>query len=99
MILDWVTLSNILILLKEIFLPTFQAMNEHPSNKSRAFGGLLFLAVTMGMFLFVSAGTLKYWQGWVWLLIFCGSSGLITLFLMKHDQALLERRLRAGPSG
>jgi protein-S-isoprenylcysteine O-methyltransferase Ste14 len=74
-------------------------MNENASIKSRAFGGLFFLMVTMGIFLFVSAGTLNYWQGWIWLLIFCGSSGLITFFLIKHDPALLERRLRAGPKG
>jgi protein-S-isoprenylcysteine O-methyltransferase Ste14 len=46
--------------------------------------------------LFVSAGTLKFWQAWVYLFIFVGSSFLITIFLMKRDMELLKRRLRGG---
>jgi protein-S-isoprenylcysteine O-methyltransferase Ste14 len=74
-------------------------MNENRSIQSKAAGGFIFLMITMGIFLFGSAGTLNYWQGWVWLLVFFGSSGLITIFLMKRDPALLERRLRGGPGG
>jgi len=47
--------------------------------------------------IFVPAGTLHYWQGWAYLVLFCGLSALITLDVMRRDPALLERRLRGGP--
>jgi hypothetical protein len=52
----------------------------------------------MGLLLFVPALTLHYWQAWVYLLIFNGACFLITLYLMRHDPALLERRIKAGAS-
>ena len=52
----------------------------------------------MGLLLFVSAGTIRYWQGWAYLAIFTGASILITIYLIKHDPALLERRTRGGPT-
>ena len=60
--------------------------------------GFLFLAVAMGILLFVPAGTIRYWQAWVYLGVFFGASLLITLYLMKHDPALLRRRLSGGPT-
>jgi protein-S-isoprenylcysteine O-methyltransferase Ste14 len=51
----------------------------------------------MGLLLFVPAGTVGYWQGWVYLSIFTVASALITLDLMRRDPALLERRMRGGP--
>jgi len=52
----------------------------------------------MGAFLFVSAGTVCYWQAWVFLTIYIGASTPITLYLMRHDPALLERRMKGGPT-
>jgi protein-S-isoprenylcysteine O-methyltransferase Ste14 len=52
----------------------------------------------MGLLLFILAGTVHYWQGWVYLSIFIGASTLITIYLMKNDPALLERRMRGGPT-
>ncbi len=52
----------------------------------------------MGLLLFVPAGTIYYWQAWVYLSIFMGASLLITLYLMKKDPALLKRRMRGGPT-
>lgn len=51
----------------------------------------------MALCLFSAAGTIAYWQAWVYLGLFSGLSLLLTLFLVKHDPALLERRLHAGP--
>jgi protein-S-isoprenylcysteine O-methyltransferase Ste14 len=65
---------------------------------ARAWLALALLAVVMGLLLFVPAGTLHYWQAWVYLSIFMGASVLTTLYLMRHDRALLERRLRGGPT-
>ncbi len=65
--------------------------------KIRAFGGLLFLLVSMAAALFLSAWSVDYWQAWVFLAVFALASFAITLYLMKQDPELLERRVRAGP--
>jgi len=63
----------------------------------KAWLGLFVLAVVMSVLLFTAAGTLRYWQAWVFLAVFFGASSLTTRYLAKHDPALLRRRLRGGP--
>jgi hypothetical protein len=41
--------------------------------------GLVFLAIAMGLLLFLPAGTAQYWQAWGYLAVFSGASLLITL--------------------
>jgi protein-S-isoprenylcysteine O-methyltransferase Ste14 len=65
---------------------------------AKAWLGLAAVAVAMGLLIFVTAWTLHYWQAWVYLSIFTGTSVFITLYLMRHDRALLERRIRGGPT-
>ena len=55
------------------------------------------VAVVMGLLLFLTASTIDYWQGWVYLGIFAWASLLITVYLMRADPALLRRRSRGGP--
>jgi len=55
------------------------------------------LTLVMGALLFVPAGTFRYWQGWIYLLVFTGASVGITGYLMNADPALLARRMRGGP--
>ena len=64
---------------------------------TKAWLSLVFLAIAMGLLLFVPAGTVRYWQAWVYLVIFFGASFLTTLYLVKKDPALLQRRLTGGP--
>jgi len=63
----------------------------------KAFGGLLALFLVMAALLFLPAGTIRYWQAWVYLAVLFGASFLITLYLAKNDPALLKRRLSGGP--
>lgn len=63
----------------------------------RGFAGLAILFAVMATLLFVSAGTLHYWQAWVFLAVYFGASILISLYLIRRDPALLERRMRGGP--
>jgi protein-S-isoprenylcysteine O-methyltransferase Ste14 len=56
-----------------------------------------FLVAVLGLTLFSLAGTLHYEQGWTFLLVFSTCSLAITLYLMKNDPELLERRVKAGP--
>jgi protein-S-isoprenylcysteine O-methyltransferase Ste14 len=69
---------------------------EHLNAK--AWVALALLSLAMGLLLFVPAGTVRYWEAWVYLAIFCGASALVTLDLMRRDPALLERRMRGGPT-
>lgn len=62
----------------------------------KAFGGLLNLLVCVAMLIFVPAWTLNYWQGWIFLVSFFVPSLAITLYLMKTDPRLLDRRVHAG---
>jgi protein-S-isoprenylcysteine O-methyltransferase Ste14 len=62
----------------------------------KAFGGLLNLLVCVGLAIFLPAWTLKYWQGWVFLGAFFLPVLAITLYLMKKDPSLLEKRVHAG---
>ena len=66
------------------------------TSKKKAIAGLGWLTVILGLLLFAPAGTLDFWQAWVYLFIFSGSSLAITLFLMKRDMELLKRRLKGG---
>jgi protein-S-isoprenylcysteine O-methyltransferase Ste14 len=63
----------------------------------RGFGGLLALLVVMAALVFVPAGTLDYWQAWTFLAVYFAWSLVISLYLMKKDPALMERRMRGGP--
>jgi protein-S-isoprenylcysteine O-methyltransferase Ste14 len=63
----------------------------------KAFGGLLRLLVGLSALLFLPAWTLDYWQAWIFLSVFSASVLMITLYLMKKDPKLLERRVNAGP--
>ena len=65
---------------------------------ARAWFALAVLTAVMALLLFASAGTVHYWQGWVYLGVFAGVSTLITLDLIRKDPALLARRMKGGPT-
>lgn len=62
----------------------------------RAVGGTLLFAVAVWLLIFVPAGSLGYWQGWLLWAHFCAWSAAGTLYFLRHDPALVERRLRVG---
>jgi protein-S-isoprenylcysteine O-methyltransferase Ste14 len=59
--------------------------------------GFLTLILLLTIALFGPAWTLRFWQAWFYLFLFASSSAAITLYLWKRDQALLARRVNAGP--
>ncbi len=63
----------------------------------KAFGGLLILFLAMASLLFIPAWTLDYWQAWTFLAVYFAWSLAITLYLMKKDPKLLQRRMSGGP--
>jgi protein-S-isoprenylcysteine O-methyltransferase Ste14 len=64
---------------------------------NRAWLSLVLLGVVMAALLFGSAGTLVYWQAWLYLLLFFSLSTIVTKDLLRRDPALLERRMKGGP--
>jgi protein-S-isoprenylcysteine O-methyltransferase Ste14 len=64
----------------------------------KALGSLLILFLVMAGLLFALAGTLDYWQAWTFLAVYFAWSLVITLYLMKKDPELLQRRMRGGPT-
>jgi protein-S-isoprenylcysteine O-methyltransferase Ste14 len=64
----------------------------------KAFSGFCGLVAVMAALLFAGAGTLAYWQAWVFLAAYFGASLALTLYLMAYDPALLARRMRGGPT-
>ncbi len=53
--------------------------------------------VGLGALLFIPAGTLNYWQAWVFIVVFAAATQSIGIYLALKDPALLERRLQFGP--
>ena len=48
--------------------------------------------------IFASAGTLDYWQAWVFLAVFVLTGVGFTVYLLRYDPRLLERRMHGGPA-
>ena len=63
----------------------------------RALRSSLFGILALAALLFVPAGTLDYWQAWLFMAVFVCTSGAITAYLAIHDPKLLERRMNVGP--
>jgi len=64
----------------------------------KALAGPLCVLLVMAVLLFLPARSLGYWQAWVFLTVFGLCELGITLYLMKRDRHLLERRVYAGPT-
>ena len=49
------------------------------------------------LLLFLPAGTLNYWQAWVFIGVFTIATMVPSIYLARTDPAALQRRMRAGP--
>ncbi|OBK19255.1 methyltransferase family protein [Mycobacterium asiaticum] len=58
--------------------------------------GLVGLAL-FGLVVFYPAGTLNYWQGWVFVAIFTVATIAPSAYLARTNPAALQRRMHAGP--
>jgi len=65
--------------------------------KAKVWLWLIISFVLSGLALFLSAGTINYWQAWVYLAVGAASSVPLTLQIIK-DPILLENRTKAGPA-
>ena len=65
--------------------------------KARMWFSLVIASVLIGLALFLSAGTIGYWQAWVYLGINAVCSAPLTISIVK-DPILLEGRAKGGPA-
>ncbi len=56
-------------------------------------------AIVLGLLLCLLAGTLQYWQGWVFAILFSGLTNAQGIYLGIKDPALLERRKQVAAAG
>jgi len=52
----------------------------------------------LALLIFASAGTVHYWQGWLYWATFGVASIATALYFARTDPALMERRMRIGPT-
>jgi protein-S-isoprenylcysteine O-methyltransferase Ste14 len=67
------------------------------ANARKALISLLKSLIVIGAMLFLLAWSVRYVEGWIFLIVLGTLSAAIILYLEKHDPALLERRMKAGP--
>ena len=59
--------------------------------RASIFGIIAFIAL-----IFIPAGTFHYWQGWAYVVTWIIVGSAYTIYVAKHDPALLKRRTEAG---
>lgn len=71
--------------------------STHMSRKQLVLAALARLVgffIVMGLILFGTAGSLYYWQAWIYLLTLGGLVTVTGVYLIRNDPALFERRMR-----
>ncbi len=63
-----------------------------------ALKNLVLFVIGLAVALFASAGTIRFVEGWIYLALLGVLSLALTLYLAAYDEALLQRRLKAGPA-
>ncbi len=62
----------------------------------KSIAGMLNFFIVMALCLFLPAMTFQFWQAWLYLFCVLISVLYITIYLLRQDSALLQRRLRVG---
>ncbi len=63
----------------------------------RAWPRQLIFILFLAALLFAPAGTLHYWQAWLFLIVFVALTIAIGVYFLLSDPALIERRMTVGP--
>jgi protein-S-isoprenylcysteine O-methyltransferase Ste14 len=64
----------------------------------RALTGLARFQLALALIIFLPAWSLTYWQGLVYWAVFGAACFGLTLYFVRNDPALVERRMNAGPT-
>jgi hypothetical protein len=54
--------------------------------------------VLIGVLMFVPAGTVDYWQAWVFLAVVALSTVIPSMYVQRTNPAAMQRRMRGGPA-
>jgi protein-S-isoprenylcysteine O-methyltransferase Ste14 len=63
----------------------------------RALKGLARFQIALALIILLPAWSLTYWQGWLYWFLFGAACFALTLYFLRHDPSLVERRMKAGP--
>src|SRR6266849_310857 len=69
-------------------------MSTPRSLKTRLLLRSLIAVIFVAVFLFVPAGSFRYWQGWVFMALLFLPMPITSAYFLKRDPQLVERRLR-----
>jgi len=64
---------------------------------ARCWRRLAGFTLLLAVLIFLPAWSLAYWQGWLYIAVFSACCILATVHLLKHDPALVARRMEIGP--
>jgi protein-S-isoprenylcysteine O-methyltransferase Ste14 len=64
----------------------------------RAWHHIVLFLLILAMLLFLPAWSLRFWQAWIYWLVFAIATIATSVYFLKHDPKLVERRLAIGPT-
>jgi len=64
----------------------------------RALIGLARFQIALALIIFLPARSITYWQGWLYWSLFGAACFALTLYFLRYDPSLVERRMKAGPA-
>jgi protein-S-isoprenylcysteine O-methyltransferase Ste14 len=67
---------------------------ERPELKKVMISRVVVVLLVSLAVLFIPAGTLAYWQGWMYLLLLLIPAGFVLTYFSRHDPDFLERRMK-----
>ena len=68
--------------------------DEIPGLKKQVILRFIMVPIFMGLILFLPAGSLDYWQAWVYCGVLFVPMFFVVFYFFKYDPELLERRMR-----
>lgn len=69
---------------------------ERSQIKKKAVIYILLSFLSMMALFFIPAGTLDYWEAWVFMAVLFSAMMVVLFYLLRHDPELLARRLKLG---
>ncbi len=63
-------------------------------SKGKAFLVPMIIMIVIGLVLFLPAGSLKFWEAWIWWTIISATTLYITAYFLKKDPVFLSRRMK-----
>ncbi|MCZ7400778.1 MAG: isoprenylcysteine carboxylmethyltransferase family protein [Candidatus Methanoperedens sp.] len=67
---------------------------EIPGLKNQVILRFIMVPIFMGLMLFLPAGSLDYWQAWIYCSVLFIPVFFVVFYFLKYDPELLERRMR-----